>query len=125
MKPKAPIPFNFVLDYLFAVDPVVKPMFGCHAIYAGPKIVLILRDRKEHLQDNGVWLATIMEHHDSLKEEFPSMRSIALFGSGVSAWQNIPAEADDFESAVLKACDLILKGDYRIGKIPKPRKRKA
>ncbi len=99
-------------------------MFGCHAIYHGEKIVLITRNKPEHAYDNGVWLATTPEHHDSLKSEFPSLRSINLFGSKETAWQNIPAEADDFEEAVLKACALICKGDKRIGKIPKAKKRK-
>jgi hypothetical protein len=38
-------------------------------------------------------------------------------------WQNIPADEDDFEELVLNACHLILKGDVRIGKIPKQKKK--
>ncbi|MBX2944353.1 MAG: hypothetical protein KF725_00865 [Cyclobacteriaceae bacterium] len=121
---KKPIAFSFVLDELFSIHPTVKPMFGCHAIYHGEKIVLITRNKPEHAYDNGVWVATTPEHHDSLKSEFPSLRSINLFGSKETAWQNIPAEADDFEEAVLKACAHICKGDKRIGKIPKAKKRK-
>jgi hypothetical protein len=52
------------------------------------------------------------------------MRRIYLFGNGETSWQNLPAEADDFEESVFRACALIRKGDPRIGKIPKPRKRK-
>jgi hypothetical protein len=34
----------------------------------------------------------------------------------------LPVDATDFEEAALRACDLILAGDTRIGKIPKGRK---
>jgi hypothetical protein len=118
------IPFNFVLERLDGASPVIKPMFGCYAIYLNGKIVLILRNRKSQQADNGVWLATSPEHHSDLKKIFPCMRSIRLFGSATSSWQNIPVAADDFEECVMKACDLILKNDPRIGKIPKAKKKK-
>lgn len=120
---KISIPFNFVLEYLSSAHVVIRPMFGCHAIYMSNKIVLILRNKKDFAKDNGVWLATTLEHHESLKSDFPSMRSISLFGNGLSGWQNLPVDADDFEELTIKACRLILKGDHRIGKVPKPRSR--
>ncbi len=97
-------------------------MFGCLAVYVGEKIVLILRDRPKKTVDNGVWLATTEQHHESLRKEFPNMRSIAVFGKKVTGWQVLPADAADFEETALHACDLILAGDPRIGKIPKERK---
>lgn len=118
------IPFEFVLDYLDTAAPVIKPMFGCHAIYIGNKIVMILRDKKDHTTDNGVWLATTHEHHAGLRKDFPSLRSIKIFGPGESGWQILPKKADDFEESVIKACQFILKGDARIGKIPKPKAKK-
>jgi hypothetical protein len=124
MKKTSP-PFEFVIEQLLRVDPVVKPLFGCHAIYVGNKIVLALRNKEEHIQDNGVWIATSKEHYASLKKDFPSMRSISVFGAQETGWQILPAENDDFEESVGKACTLILKGDVRIGKIPKPKKKKA
>ena len=120
---KTPIPFNFVLEYLSSAHIVIRPMFGCHAIYTSNKIVFILRNKKDYPKDNGVWLATTLDHHESLKTDFPSMRSISLFGNGTSGWQNLPDDANDFEELVIKACRLILKGDRRIGKVPKPRSR--
>ena len=120
---KSKIPFEFVLEELDRIHPRVKPMFGCYAIYVGEKLVLILRQRNDYTDDNGVWLAALHEHHASLKKEFPFMRSVRLLGSAETVWQNIPAEEDDFEELVLKACGLILKGDARIGKISKPKKR--
>ena len=96
-------------------------MFGCLAVYVKEKIVLALRDKGEKDKfpaDNGVWLATTREHHDSLRREFPSMRSIGVLGKEITGWQILPADADDFERAALHACDLIAAGDPRIGKIP-------
>lgn len=118
------IPFEFVLDYLAVADPVVRPMFGCSAIYIGKKIVMALRDKKEHPVDNGVWLATSHEHHADLRKDFPSLRSIKIFGTKESGWQVLPKTSDDFEESVIMVCQLILKGDPRIGKIPKPKARK-
>jgi len=115
---KKKIPFEFVIENLLPLDPVVKPMFGCHAIYIAERIIFILRDRPKHPEDNGVWLATSIEYHESLKGEFPSMRSITVFGPGATKWQVLPLEDDNFETEVNKACDLVLKGDERIGKIP-------
>ena len=122
---KKPIPFEFILDYLYPIIPVVKPMFGSYALYSGEKIILILREKDNHTEDNGVWLATSSEHHQSLKKEFPSMRSIELLGNGETNWQIIPVEAHDFESSVIRVCELVKKGDKRIGKIPKQKKKKA
>lgn len=87
------------------------------------KIVLILRKKDVNKTDNGVWLATSHEYHASLRVDFPSMRSVGVFGTE-SGWQNLPEDAHDFEEAAIKVCSLILKGDHRIGKVPKPRKKK-
>jgi hypothetical protein len=97
-------------------------MFGCLAIYVEDKIVLILRDRPKNTADNGVWLATTQEHHETLLREFPNMRSIRVLGEEITGWQVLPADADDFETAALRACDLILERDPRIGKIPKAKR---
>lgn len=116
--------FEFVLESLHSLNPVVRPMFGCHAVYVGMQIAIITRNRDDHAKDNGVWVATTPEHHDSLRKDFPSMRSIEILGQGETSWQNIPVESDDFEESVLRVCDFIQHGDKRIGKIPKVKKRK-
>jgi hypothetical protein len=116
------IPHEFVLDALAPLSPETRPMFGCLAVYVGEKIVLILRDKPTNPKDNGVWLATTPEHHQSLRREFPSMRSIGLFGKKVTSWQVLPSSAEDFESAAMRACELVRRGDPRIGKIPKRRR---
>ncbi len=118
VRQRNPIAFEFVLDALGDLDYQVRPMFGATALYRGEKIMLILREKEEYSDDNGVWLATGPEHHESLRENFPSMRPIRIFGAGPTSWQNLPAESADFESEALKACELILQGDPRVGKIP-------
>ncbi len=99
-------------------------MFGCLAIYVGDKIVLILRDKQDDTTDNGVWLATTVEHHASLQRDFPNMRSIKVFGKDVTGWQVLPADAPDFEETAMRACELVAAKDPRIGKVPGNRRAK-
>ena len=98
-------------------------MFGCVAVYVADKIIFALRDKPESHSDNGVWLATTVEHHESLRREFPSMRSIRVLGKKVTGWQVLPADAPDFEAAAMRACELVLAGDTRIGTVPDSRRR--
>jgi hypothetical protein len=118
VRQRKPVPHEFVLDSLAEMQPRTNPMFGCLAVYVGEKIVLVLRDKRDGSADNGVWLATIHDHHESLRAEFPSMRSIQVFGKKVTGWQVLPADAPDFEEAALHACELIVARDPRIGKVP-------
>jgi hypothetical protein len=118
---RKPVPHEFVLDALAELSPLTRPMFGCLAIYVEEKIVLILRDQPHSSADNGVWIATTVQHHETLAREFPRMRSIQVLGKGTTGWQVLPVDAPDFEEAALHACELILAGDARIGKIPKRR----
>ena len=124
IKRRKPIPFEFVLDAIAPLSPRTRPMFGCLAIYVGDKIVLILRnkDKPGATADNGVWLATTEEHHQSLRRDFPNMRSIEVLGKKVTGWQVLPADAEDFEEAALRACELVLAADPRIGKVPGARR---
>ena len=105
-KHRKPIPHAFVLDAIATLSPYTRPMFGCLAIYVKDKIVLILRDKPTNTADNGVWLATTQEHHQSLRREFQNMRSIHVLGKAVTGWQVLPVDSPDFESASLRACEL-------------------
>jgi hypothetical protein len=112
------VPHAFVLDAIASLSPETRPMFGCLAVYVKDKIVFILRDKHDAVADNGVWLATSEEHHRSLRREFPNMRSIQVLGHTVTQWQVLPADAPDFEEAAQRACELVLAGDARLGKVP-------
>lgn len=118
-----PAPYEFVLDELAPLAPTTRSMFGCVAVYVEDKILLILREKRKSAADNGVWLATTTAHHDSLRQEFPRMRSIRVFGKEPTQWQLLPADDPDFEAAAIRACKLVLARDPRIGKIPKRRRR--
>lgn len=122
LKPRKSLPHEFVLEALAPLSPRTNPMFGCLAVYVGEKIVFALRDKPTAPADNGVWLATTIDHHASLRQEFPTMRSIGVFGTEVTGWQVLPADAADFEESALRACELILGRDPRIGKVPKRKK---
>ena len=123
IKKRKVVPHEFVLDAIAQLSPQTRPMFGCLAVYIEDKIVMVLRDKVlrdkgKETADNGVWLATAKEHHQSLRLEFPNMRSIQVLGKKVTGWQVLPADAPDFEAAALRACELIFARDPRIGKVP-------
>jgi hypothetical protein len=121
-KQRKKIPYEFVLDALAEMSPRTNPMFGCLAIYVGDKIVLVLREKAGPSPDNGVWLATTIDHHESLRRDFPNMRSIEVLGNNVTGWQVLPADAPDFEETAMRVCEMILAQDPRIGKVPKARR---
>ena len=119
---KKKVPFAFALEELDAMAPLIKPMFGGFVVYIGERMTLFLYDRdKLPPQFNGVSLATTPEHYRNLAQEFSSTRDAAPQKIGNRPWLHIPADAVDFEEQVLKACEMILKGDPRIGREPKPK----
>ena len=127
---KAPS-FSFILDELAEsnVAPLLRtrPMFGCHAVYLGEKIVFILRKKgkAEALRDDGIWVASTPEYVEGLQRTFPALRPIELFKSrgrkGFSGWLNLPEEDEGFEETALALCRMVINKDPRIGKIPKSR----
>ncbi len=124
-KVRKPPPHEFVLEAIAHLNPRTNPMFGCLAVYVQEKIVFILRDKKQGAtKDNGVWLATTAEHHESLRRDFPNMRSIEVLGKPITGWQLLPADASDFEESAIRACELVANRDPRIGKLPRPKRRK-
>ncbi|MEW6057289.1 MAG: hypothetical protein AB1540_11825 [Bdellovibrionota bacterium] len=122
---RKPPPFAFVLEALEELALETRPMFGCVAAYLGEKILIVLREKEDHTQDNGVWIATSREHHESLKKQLPSMRSISFLGTAPTHWQVVPSDSEDFEKSVAVLCELLLKGDERIGKVPQRKKQKT
>jgi hypothetical protein len=120
-----PVPYGFVLDALARAQPVTRAMFGCVAVYVGERIVLALREREDHPADNGLWIATTHDHHASLGQEIPGLRSVGLLGKAPTAWQCLPGSHPEFESLALQVCALVLANDPRIGKIPPARRSRA
>jgi hypothetical protein len=120
IKKKAP--FAFALEELDAHSTTIKPMFGGFAVYIGEKMVLFLYDQEKWPDFKGVSLATTPEHYRSLAQEFSSTRDAEPQRIGKHPWLLIPTSAADFEEQVLKACEMILNGDPRIGRAPEAKK---
>ena len=58
--------------------------------------------------DNGVWLATSHEHHEEPARRVPKHALNWSFGqSRIRVGRFLPAAASDFESAALRACELV------------------
>jgi hypothetical protein len=129
-RTKKPVPFRFVLEELEPLAPSLQPMFGCYAVYIGEQIVLFLCDRDDLLDpekvadQRGVWLATTREAYASLAAEFSTARARLPEELNKSPWLRLPTSAPDFEAQVLRACELILQGDPRIGRMPKQKRLK-
>lgn len=116
---KRQVAFQFVLDELSPLRPAVRQMFGFTYIYLDEKLLLSLRESAKQPQYNGVWLYTQAEHIESLRKEFPALPRRHFWQSrkSGSGWVILPAKLEDFEEYVFKACELILRGDQRIGRV--------
>ena len=94
------------------------------SIYNGQTLLLMLRDRKDQPELNGIWVPTNRDSLESLKAELPSLRQIYGLGNtrkSGSLWLMVPPEAPDFERTAITLCDLIVRRDPRIGRLSKPR----
>jgi len=100
-------------------------MFSGFSVYIGDRIVCMLRDHVKSPRDNGIWLV-LSEGTDpadrSLRREFPSLRKIELLGGAIGHWLLIPSDGPDFETEAMHACELLLRRDPRLGRVPKSRK---
>ena len=112
------IPHRFVLDAIEEMDPSTRIMFGALAVYVGAKIVFLLRDRPNDPGANGVWVSISDEYQESLHSDFPNWKPVRIMGKDIRGWRLLPVDAVDFEESALHACELVLKRDIRIGKVP-------
>ena len=110
-------PFPFVLDELQLIRPTVKRAFGFTYVYLDEKLLCCLRDSEKLPSTNGLWLFTTLEHVDSLAREFPELPRRNLWRSGDKAWVIISARPENFEEYAFRACELMLNGDRRIGRL--------
>jgi hypothetical protein len=124
-KPKQKPPHPFVLEALAPLNPEVRRMFSGFGVYVGDRIVCMLREHVKSPRDNGVWLV-ISENTSpadpKLRREFPSIRKIELLRNKIGHWLLIPSDGPDFETEALHACDLLLRHDPRLGRIPASRR---
>jgi hypothetical protein len=125
VKPKPKLPHAFVIEALAPLAPEVRRMFSGFAVYIGDRIVCMLRDHARSPQDNGLWLVlseTADPADPRLRREFPSLRRIELLRSKIGHWMLIPSDGHDFEKEALRACELLLRHDQRLGRVPKSRR---
>jgi hypothetical protein len=120
-KPKAAVPYPFVVEALEPLRPKVRPLFSGFAIDSGYRLLMILRDRPKLPRDNGVWLV-LSEGTDpadpSLRKDFPSIRRIELLRAKIGHWLLIPSDDERFEELALHACELMVRHDPRFGRVP-------
>ena len=115
-------PFPFVLDELQPLRPAVKRAFGLTYVYFDDKVLCCLRDAEKLPATNGLWLFTTTEHVDSLAREFPDLPRRCLWRSGRNAWVILASRLEYFEEYAFKACELMLNGDRRIGRLSRSRR---
>lgn len=111
------VPFPFVLEELFPVRPTVKQIFGFTHIYLGERLVCSLRDSAKQPATNGMWLYTTVDQIESLSKEFPELPRRNLWRSGKNGWVILSSKLTVFEEYALRACELILRGDRRVGRV--------
>ena len=114
---RRPIPFPFVIDELDSLRPTVRTVFGFTHVYLEDKLLFSLRDNTTQPGSNGMWLYTTTEHADSLAREFNDLPRRQIWRSGKKAWIILASRLPDFEEHAFKACELILRGDQRIGRL--------
>ncbi len=115
--------FQFVLDELLPIRPAIRQMFGFTYVYLDEKLLLSLRESVKQPQYNGVWLYTQAEHIESLRREFPLLPRRYFWRSGKSGsgWVILAARLEEFEEYAFRACELILRGDHRVGRVTRRR----
>ena len=114
---KKQVPFPFVLEELGSLRPTVKRVFGFTYIYLDHKLLFSLRDSVKQPGTNGIWIYTTAEHLESLAKEFPQLPRRQLWRSGKNSWVVLASRLEEFEEYAFKACELVLNGDQRIGRV--------
>jgi hypothetical protein len=109
--------FQFVLDELDPIRPTIKQMFGFTYVYLDDKLLLALRNSAKQPNCNGVWIYTEARHLASLHREFPEVPGNRFWKSGKNGWMILARKLEGFEELALKACELILNSDSRVGRV--------
>jgi len=110
-------PFQFVLDEVSSLRPAVKNVFGFTYVYLDDKLLFALRDSQKQPATNGMWVFTSAEHVESLAREFPDLPRRQIWRSGPKCWLVLSSRLSGFEEYAFRACQLVLNGDPRIGRI--------
>ena len=117
--------FTFVLEELRPIRPTLRQMFGSTYVYLEEKLLLSIRNSVKQPRYNGVWLYTQAEHIESLRREFPSLPRRCFWKSGKNGWVILASELEGFEEYAFRACELILGGDRRVGRVTRGSSRES
>lgn len=96
-------------------------MFGVDAFYIQDKIVFALRKKANDTEDNGIWIASKIEHHQKLKHRVKGLRAIKTYG--IKTWLVLPEDFENFEEQANNLIDLIKTNSELVGNIPKPKRK--
>lgn len=96
----------------------LRSMFGAKAVYVGGKLQLCFTAKGEPWC--GVLVCTGKDHHPSLIEEFPALRTHPV----LPKWLYLSESSDAFESTAGRLVALVRKRDDRIGVMAKPKRTK-
>jgi len=113
----SPLPFAFVVDELSPLRPTIRRVFGFTYLYVGELLLCALRDSLKKPASNGMWLFTTRDHVDQLGAEFPELPKRYRWRSKENAWVILPSKLEEFENYAFKACEMIINGDRRIGRL--------
>ncbi len=110
------VPFDFVLRYLYPVRPQIKKMLGCYGLFVNKKLLLLLRDRANQPEFNGIFVATQPEFFDALQNQIHISNMNFNLDGVPHTWIFLSEDLEDFDEKVKKTCEMIKVGDERIGK---------
>ena len=114
------MPYDFFLELLYPLPLRQKKMFGVNAYYINEKIVFALRKKDEKTEDNGIWIASKIKHHQKLRYKIKGLRAIKTYG--IKTWLVLPEDFEHFEEQANTIADLIKSDSELIGNIPKTKR---
>lgn len=115
------MPYDFFLELLYPMPLRHKKMFGVDAYYIHEKIVFGLRKKDTNKEDNGIWIASKIEHHQKLRHRFSGLRNINTYG--IKTWLVLPEDYIRFEEEANELAEMIKTKSILIGNIPKSRRK--
>jgi hypothetical protein len=110
------VPYDFILRYLYPVRPQIRKMLGGYALILKDDILLLLRERENQPEFNGVFVPTEPQFFDELSRDVHSSNMDFDIDGAPHTWIFISEDLTNFHEVLQKACELIKAGDKRIGK---------
>ena len=110
------VPYDFVLRYLYPLRPVIKKMLGCYALFLDKKLIMLLRERENQPEFNGIFIATQPKYFEGLQNQIHFSNMTFDLDGVPHSWIFLSEDLEDFEEKTKKTCEMIKENDVRIGK---------